>query len=334
MNKNIIFVLVFIIVICWGEALLRTNNAFSQDVHYWTSDSKNWTGAFSPIGVGAKALAMGGAYIALADDATAFYWNPAGAGMVVKRHATAMYTDLYGLGMITHSYIGLAQPDRGGGASSFGWIMLRAKLEEEGGNTPKWNENIVGYSYAKRVSRTLSVGGTFKGLIAGTTFEKSTGGTIGARGISTDLGFIFAPSVGFRIGAVGKNLYSTIKWTTEETNPYHRDKEKLPVLGSIGLMVQPATPFTILVDANGGEEYILKSVSAGVEYKISKGLLAMRGGFTKKFDATNILLPSFGIGLNYGRSDYTFHFDYVFSLDSTNALGKSTPLRISISGEF
>ena len=33
---------------------------------------------FLKIGVGARAIGMGGAFVAVADDATAIYWNPAG----------------------------------------------------------------------------------------------------------------------------------------------------------------------------------------------------------------------------------------------------------------
>ena len=33
---------------------------------------------FLSIGVGSKAVGMGGAYTSIADDATAMYWNPAG----------------------------------------------------------------------------------------------------------------------------------------------------------------------------------------------------------------------------------------------------------------
>ena len=40
---------------------------------------------FMRIGVGARALAMGGAFTALADDATSFYWNPAGLASVKKK---------------------------------------------------------------------------------------------------------------------------------------------------------------------------------------------------------------------------------------------------------
>jgi len=45
-------------------------------------------GAFSAFknGVGARALAMGGAFVAVANDATAACWNPAGLAMS-ERHA-------------------------------------------------------------------------------------------------------------------------------------------------------------------------------------------------------------------------------------------------------
>ncbi|MCH8285826.1 hypothetical protein IIB79_04770, partial [candidate division KSB1 bacterium] len=36
-----------------------------------------YAGEFLSIGVGARAQALGGAFAAIADDGTAFYWNPA-----------------------------------------------------------------------------------------------------------------------------------------------------------------------------------------------------------------------------------------------------------------
>ncbi len=42
--------------------------------------------------VGARPLAMGGAFIGLADDANATYWNPAGLALLSKPEATWMHT--------------------------------------------------------------------------------------------------------------------------------------------------------------------------------------------------------------------------------------------------
>ncbi len=43
-----------------------------------TASAENYTGDFLTNGVGARALGLGGAYVSIADDATATYWNPAG----------------------------------------------------------------------------------------------------------------------------------------------------------------------------------------------------------------------------------------------------------------
>ena len=57
-------------------------------------------GAFSAFknGVGARALAMGGAFVAVANDATAACWNPAGLATLNDTRLAGMSTDLYGLG--------------------------------------------------------------------------------------------------------------------------------------------------------------------------------------------------------------------------------------------
>ena len=40
--------------------------------------AENYTGDFLTNGVGGRALGLGGAYVSIADDVTATYWNPAG----------------------------------------------------------------------------------------------------------------------------------------------------------------------------------------------------------------------------------------------------------------
>ena len=49
--------------------------------------------AFLKLGVGARAMGMGSAYVAIADDPTALYWNPAGLASVTKTQVTAMHNE-------------------------------------------------------------------------------------------------------------------------------------------------------------------------------------------------------------------------------------------------
>src|ERR1700687_793931 len=47
------------------------------------------------IGVGARAIGMGEAYVAQADDVSSLYWNPAGLALMQERQASFMYDQMY-----------------------------------------------------------------------------------------------------------------------------------------------------------------------------------------------------------------------------------------------
>ena len=49
--------------------------------------------AFLKLGIGARPMGMGSAYVALADDPTALYWNPAGLGAVEGAQVTVMHNE-------------------------------------------------------------------------------------------------------------------------------------------------------------------------------------------------------------------------------------------------
>ena len=79
----------------------------------------NHAAAYSRIGVGARALGMGGAFVAVADDPTATVWNPAGLARVEKLAFTFMYTGSYDFDR-SHNYFGYAQ-SFGLGSIGIGW---------------------------------------------------------------------------------------------------------------------------------------------------------------------------------------------------------------------
>jgi len=62
---------------------------------------------FLKIGVGARAAAMGGAYVAMADDGSATYWNPAGLVQIGKNELVLSHHDW--LADIDYEYVGYVQ---------------------------------------------------------------------------------------------------------------------------------------------------------------------------------------------------------------------------------
>ncbi len=55
-----------------------------------------YAGEFMAIGVGGRALGLGGAYVALANDVTAGYWNPAGLARINYPEFSLMHDEQFG----------------------------------------------------------------------------------------------------------------------------------------------------------------------------------------------------------------------------------------------
>ena len=81
-----------------------------------------YAGEFLQIGIGARALGMGGACVAIADDHSAFYWNPAGVGNIQTMQFSGMYLSLFD-GLAALHNMGFALPITGA-VVSVNWIRL------------------------------------------------------------------------------------------------------------------------------------------------------------------------------------------------------------------
>lgn len=82
-----------------------------------------FAGEFLSTGVGARPLGMGGAFVALADDGTAGYWNPAGLSSLKYSQIGIMHAERFG-GEVNYDYASVSVPYHPRRTLSFSLIRL------------------------------------------------------------------------------------------------------------------------------------------------------------------------------------------------------------------
>jgi hypothetical protein len=88
-----------------------------------TAQETRYGGEFLELGIGPRALALGGAYTAVADDGSGMYWNPAGVAFSKSIQVSLMYADLFN-SLENHSFASASLPIFGGAILSAAWIRL------------------------------------------------------------------------------------------------------------------------------------------------------------------------------------------------------------------
>src|SRR4029077_20936363 len=82
---------------------------------------------FMSYGAGARSLAMGAAFVGVADDASATYWNPAGLSQITRKELTLMKATLFA--DTTYDFYSYVQPSKKGGSA---WGVSMTNLANSG----------------------------------------------------------------------------------------------------------------------------------------------------------------------------------------------------------
>ncbi len=273
------------------------------------------------LGVGARALALGNAYVAEPYDATAVYWNPAGLDQIQHKNVSLFYTNLlYGS---QYYFLGYVHP-----TINFGTLGA-AVIGIGSGDIPENDENAVSggmgtfgsyqflFSYGKQlpVYEAISFGLTLK--INHDTFSGfvlAPGIGTSATGIGADVGILYRPESnniilsGLSMGFMVQNLLGSRLKMDYDTD-VHPINVRFGLAKPI-LKNEFGNQFTIFLDFEQGAKYPFK-YHFGTEY-VFQNLAMLRVGMNN-----NQL--SFGAGAVF----HNFQLDYSFGKFAENEISSS-----------
>lgn len=182
------------------------------------------------IGVGGRALGLGGAHVALVNDATAGYWNPAALVRISYPEGIVMHDERFG-SLISFDFASVAVPY--GLDESLGLSILRLGVDGIPDTRKAWIDNnsngifdnadrvdydkvtyfnatdwALYFTYAKRPSSGLMYGANVK-IIRRDLADQS------AIGIGFDVGALYSPTPNLFLGINAQDITTTlVAWST------------------------------------------------------------------------------------------------------------------------
>ncbi len=289
-----------------------------------------YAGEFLALGVGGRSLGMGGASVAVVNDVTSGYWNPAGLAFMDYPQISLMHEEHFG-NLVNYNYGAIAIPY--GKDMSFGVSAIRlsidgipdtrnALIDRKTGQqiTDPRNVNwaldytkITEFSntdyalfltFAKRQSSNFYWGANLK-LIRRDIAE------FGATGIGFDVGAVYMPMENLKVGANVTDVTTTLlAWSTGR-NELISPTAKLGVayqLFILGGKITPAIDFDLRFEnRRSSAMFNLGPISLdprfGFEYSYNN-LFAIRAGYNdvKQFTiGAGVKLPKLNIDYSFAR---------------------------------
>ncbi|MBN1897686.1 MAG: hypothetical protein JW827_02830 [Spirochaetes bacterium] len=266
----------------------------------------------------ARAAGLGNNFVALANDSTAVFYNPAGLGLIERSSFNSMYADINANGIIKNFIVS------GGGAyqdisMGLGWCLESVDLDPE-----SWYQHRIYYGASYFLFDKIHVGLGSKLMIIQTEIYENDSiwgyGFDGGLLLSSDnwdLDFMSDNEVELRVGIMLRDVYTQIEWSENNV-------EDLPFAlifgGNLNYyeMINISAQFTsqkksLAQFGVGGEFYLLKLLDYqfAEEYKITD--IVLRGGIQIENIYRTASRYSFGIGLVFNQ--YCFDYAIVYQMD-------------------
>jgi hypothetical protein len=308
------------------------------------AQATKYAGAFMANGGGARALGMGGAFTAVADDASTTFWNPSGLATVTKRELLLMHSERFG-DLIDRDFVAYTQPVNwailGGSSSGIGVSVIRLgvddipftdhlteQLDSDGDGNVSDEElrglfnlqDEIQYKSDQEFALMLSYGESVGNWQVGATvkFIRQSIGSYSSLGIGADLGFL-RPQVWkhLNFGIKFQDLTTTyLSWSTG------RNELVTPAVVPGLSWRAPIDPwnmdYTLSADLESrfdnrrdADQMWAGSFSANAHLGLEVGFsrkVFLRGGFDSGFSAVNLTAGA-GFIINPVTVDYAYAGD-------------------------
>ncbi len=317
MKAGKLFALVTSLALASGSASAQSNEPNTDTVTKVGTTSAQ----FLKIGVGARAVALGGAYVAEATDLSALYWNPAGLSKLRGAAVQFAYTDY--LADISYNFAAF-----GTNLGNLGTIAASIIYLDSGEMTVRTTDRpdpsadeaerfsvqdlALQVSYGRALTDRFSIGTTVK-YIREKIYNSS------ASTMAFDVGLVFTtPFEALRLGTSMSNFGPKMQMSGRDilfssdpdpnrsgnvdvvNSEYRTDEFSLPLLFRLGLAWDAVNNanhrIVLLTDAahpNDNSEYL----NLGGEYSF-RDLVFLRAGVRNVFEEDGEQGVTFGGGLN------------------------------------
>jgi hypothetical protein len=260
--------------------------------------------AFLKIPVGVRGTAMGGAYVAMADDPSALYWNP--GGLSRNTNYALMVDHSPWIDILDFNFIGFILPVQGIG--TLGASVTALTTEEMDVTTPAFQMGTgekfdaafiaAAISYGRNLTEKFSIGATIK-YVNERIFNCS------ATGLAVDIGTIYdTPLPGLRLGFSISNFGSKMRIDGEDLNVLvdiaktqlgnrqsvvgrlRTDEFELPLIMRLGLAYDAwrseDARISLAIDGINPNDNV-QSVNIGTEVGFMKDIIEIYGGYSELF---------------------------------------------------
>lgn len=275
------------------------------------------TAQFLKIGVGGRATAMGDAFVAVANDVSALYWNPAGLTQFDDNQIIFSHNEW--VVDINHDFVGAVY--HLDDANTFGVSLTALSMDEMKVTTeyaPFGTGEYFGFSdiglavsYSRKMTDQFSFGGTIR-------YIEETLDQLKMRGVMIDLGTYYWTGLGStRFAVTVTNFGNDLAPDGEVVLVGNRKKSDWqsfspPTMFRIGFAFEPYEDeehkLTTSIQLNHPNDNS-ENLSIGAEYVWNKMFFA-RGGYKVNVDEQNY---SFGAGVNVPISIANISVDYAFA---------------------